>query len=52
MHGDEAHHERAQRKEESANRGQWLTPAQALTELTQVSVEALADYKMNCLLAG
>jgi hypothetical protein len=38
--------------EESANRGQWLTPAQALTRLTQASAAAIADYKMNCLLAG
>jgi hypothetical protein len=38
--------------EESASRGQWLTPAQALTRLTQASAEAIADYKMNCLLAS
>jgi len=37
--------------EESANRGTWLTPAEALTKLTQVSAGAITDYKLNCLLA-
>ena len=37
--------------EESESRGQWLTPAQALTRLTKASAAAVADYKLNCLLA-
>jgi hypothetical protein len=37
--------------EESASRGQWLTPAEALAR-TQAGPAVDADYRMNCLLSG
>ena len=37
--------------EESASKGQWLTPAEALARTTSQLGEVSADYKMNCLLA-
>jgi hypothetical protein len=36
---------------ESASRGQWLTPAEALAR-TQAAATVSADYRMNCLLSG
>jgi hypothetical protein len=38
--------------EESASRGQWLTPAEALTRTTTQLGTVSPDYRLNCVLAG
>jgi hypothetical protein len=37
--------------QESASRGQWLSPAQALARTTTKLGEVSANYRLNCLLA-